>query len=120
MVGHKRVATDPNKIQAVTEWPRPTTLTEVRSFLGFVSYYRRFIPNFSKVAKPLRNLEETSHQKKKFKVHWGPEQKEAFETLQRLCTEAPILAYAEFKAPFILHTDASSDGLGAVLYQKPE
>ena len=62
-------------------------------------------------------LEGTSNQKKKFKVNWGPEQQEAFETLQRLCTEAPILAYADFKTPFILHTDASSDGLGAVLYQ---
>ena len=55
VVGHKGVSTDP-KIHAVTEWPRPTTVTEVRSFLGFVSYYRRFVPNFSKVAKPLNNL----------------------------------------------------------------
>ena len=63
-------------------------MTEVRSFLGFVSYYRRFIPNFSKVATPLnkllQNLEGTPSQKKKFKVHWGPEQQEAFETLQGL------------------------------------
>ena len=121
VVGQEGVATDSDKIKAVTEWPRPTTVTEVRSFLGFVSYYRRFIPNFSKVAKPLnallQNLEGTSNQKKKFRVNWGPEQEEAFETLQRLCTEAPILAYADFKTPFILHTDASSDGLGAVLYQ---
>ena len=96
-------------------------MTEARSFLGFVSYDRRFIPNFSKVAKPLnkllQNLEGTSNQKKKFKVHWGPEQQEALETLQRLCTEPPVLAYADFKSSFILHTDASSDGLGAVLYQ---
>ena len=53
VVGHKGVTTDPDKIKAVTEWPRPTTVTEVRSFLGFVSYYRRFITNFSKVAKPI-------------------------------------------------------------------
>ena len=96
-------------------------MTEVRSFMGFVSYYRRFIPNFSKVAKPLnqllQNLEGTPSQKKKIKVYWGPEQQEAFETLQKLCTESPILAYADFKAPFVLHTDASGDGLGAVLYQ---
>ena len=52
-----------------------------------------------------------------FKVNWGPEQQEAFETLQRLCTEDPILAYADFKVLFILHTDTSSDGLGLVLYQ---
>ena len=121
VVGQEGVSTDPDKIKAVIEWPRPTTVTEVRSFLGFVSYYRRFIPNFSKVSKPLntllQNFEGTSNQKKKFKVNWGPAQQEAFETLQRLCTEAPILAYADFKTPFVLHTDASSDGLGAVLYQ---
>ena len=92
--------------------------------MGFVSYYRRFIPNFSKVAKPLnqllQNLEGSPSQKKKFKVHWGPEQQEAFEALQRLCTESPVRAYADFKAPFILHTDASGEGLGAVLYQVQE
>ena len=85
-------------------------MTEVRSFLGFVSYYRRFIPNFSKVAKPLnqllQNLEGTPSQKKKLKAYRGPEQQEAFETLQKLCTQSPILAYANFKAPFVLHTDA--------------
>ena len=59
-------------------------------------------------------------QKKMFKVYWGPEQQQAFETLQRLCTESPILAYADFKTPFILHTDASGDELGAVLYQVQE
>ena len=68
----------------------------------------------------MQNLEGTSHQKKKFKVHCGPEQQEAFETLQRHCTEAPILAYADFKVPFILYTDASSDGLGVVLYQNQD
>ena len=124
VVGHKGIATDPKKIEAVTEWPRSTTVTEVRSFLGFVGYYRRFIPNFSKVAKPLnillQNLEGTSNEKKKFKVQWGPEQQEAFETLQRLCAEVPILAYADFKAPFILYTDASGDGLGAALYQNQD
>ena len=96
-------------------------MTGVRSFLGFVSYYRRFIPNFSKIAKPLnqllQSLEETPSKKKKFKVYWGPEQEEAFETLHKLFTESPILTYASFKAPFVLHTDASGDGLGAVLYQ---
>ena len=77
-IGHNGVSTDPKKIEAVTEWPRPSTVTEVRSLLGFVSYYRRLIPNVSKAAKSLnkllQNLEGTSNQKKKFKVHWGPEQ----------------------------------------------
>ena len=76
VVSKEGVSTDPQKIKAVTEWPQPTTVTEVRSFLGFVIYYRRFIPNFSKVAKPLKLLQnlETPSQKKKFRVHWGPEQ----------------------------------------------
>ena len=86
-----------------------------------MSYYRRFIPNFSKVAKPfnmlLQDLEGTPSQKKTFKVYWGPGQQEPFETLQRLCTESPILAYADFKAPFVLDTDTSGDGLGVVLYE---
>ena len=56
VVSNEGVSTDPEKIKSVTEWPQPTTVTEVRSFLGFVSYYRRFIPNFSKVAKPLNKL----------------------------------------------------------------
>ena len=56
VVSKEGVSTDPDKITAVTEWPQPTTVTEVRSFLGFVRYYRRFIPNFSKVAKPLDQL----------------------------------------------------------------
>ena len=84
-------------------------------------YDRRCAPNFSKVAKPdnklLQDLEGTPSQKKKFRVYWGLEQQKTFETMQRLCTESPILAYADFKAPFVLHTDASGDGLGAVLYQ---
>ena len=76
VVGQEGVSTDPDKIKTVTEWPRPTNVTEVRTFLGFVSYYRRFIPNFSKVAKLLntllQNLEGTSNpEKRKFKVNWG-------------------------------------------------
>ena len=124
VISKEGVSTDPDKIKAVTKWPQCTTGTEVRSFLGFVSYYRRFIPNFSKVAKPLnkllQNLEGTPGQKKIFKVCWGLEQQEAFGTLHRLCMESPILAYGDFKAPFVLHTDASGDGLGVVLYQVQE
>ena len=123
MVSKEGVSTDPDKIKSVTQWPQPTTVTEVRSFLGFVSYYRRFIPNFSKVAKPLnkllQNLEGTPSQKKKFKVHWGPEQQEAFETLQRLCTDSPIVAYADFKA--LLFSTQMLVDMGLVLsYIKPK
>ena len=69
----------------------------------------RFIQTFSKIARPLnqllKTLEGTSNQKKNFKVHWGQEQQEAFETLQWLCSESPILVYANLKAPCILHTN---------------
>ena len=118
-VSKEGVSTDPDKIKSVTQWLQPTTVTEVKSFLGFVSYYRRFIPNFSKVAKPLNKLLQNLEGKpsQKFRVHWGAKQQEAFETLQRLCADSPILAYADCKGSFILQTDASGDGLGAVLYQ---
>ena len=75
VVNKQGVSTDPDKIRAVTEWTQPTTVTEVGSFLGFVSYYRRFIPTFSKVAKPLnkllQNLEGTPSQKKKIQGSLG-------------------------------------------------
>ena len=80
-------------------------MTEVRSFLGFVSYYRRFIPNFSKVVRRKSSRFTGDQNNRK---------------LLRLCksfTQSPILAYADFKAPFVLHTDANGYGLGAVLYQ---
>ena len=71
-VSIKGISIDPKKIQAVVEWPRPTTITQVTSFLGFVSYYRRFTPIFSKFVEPLyqllQNLEGKSNQKKKFVV----------------------------------------------------
>ena len=122
VVSKEGVSTDPDKIAAVTE-VASTHYCGLKSdhFWALLVTTGDFIPNFSKVAKPfnqlLQNLEGTPSQKKKFKVYWGPEQQEGFETLQKLCTESPILAYADFKAPFVLHTDASGDGLGAVLYQ---
>ena len=74
VVSKEGVSTDPDKIKAVIEWPQPTTVTQVRSFLGFVRYYRRFIPNFSKVARPLNKLLQTLEgmpsQKKGFNVCW--------------------------------------------------
>ena len=103
VVSEQGVSTDPGKIKAVTEWPQPTTVTEVRSFLGFVSYYRRFIPNVSKVAKPvnqlLQNVEGTPSQKKKFKVHWGPEQQEAFESFAKTLYRIPSACLCSLQSP---------------------
>jgi transposase InsO family protein len=123
------ISVDPEKTKVVQKWPVPTNLTEVLSFLGFVGFYRRFLKNFSRVAKPLNDLNQGAGKvgrKKKLRKKlavpfvWGPKQQEAFEELIRLCTTAPVLAFADYSKPFILHTDASLEGLGAVLYQEQE
>ena len=93
--------------------------------MGFVGYYRRFIKGFSQIAKPLyqltRGLEsQCKKTTKKTFIKWGEREEEAFRTLKEACTTAPVLAYPNYTLPFILHTDSSTDGLGAVLYQKQE
>lgn len=101
----------------------PSNLKELRSFLGFAGYYRRFIPQFAHLAKPLNDLlVEDKKEKKKSRerqpLEWGEIHQKAFEIIiDRLCS-APVLTYADFSKPFILNIDASSVGLGAVLYQK--
>ena len=92
------------------------------TFLGSVGYYRRFIKDFSKVALSLRKLLiglESQGKKvaKHTPVDWGEEEQNAFDTLKSWCCQAPIFAYPNYKLPFILHTDSSLEGLGAVLYQ---
>ena len=119
-----RYITCPEKVHAVQEWPIPKTINDLRSFLGFVGYYRKFIKGFSQIAKPLNSLlEGYVNNKRANKVQTIPsglEQQEAFNALQQACMSAPILGYPNPEKPFILHTDASPDGLGAVLYQKDE
>ena len=89
-----------------------------------MGYYRKFIKGFSQIAKPLNSLLEGYVNNKRANkgqtIPWGSEQQEAFNALQQACTSAPILSYPNPEKPFILHTDASLDGLGAVLYQKDE
>ena len=121
VVSEEGVHTDPKKIAAVKTWARPTTVHTVRKFLGFVNYYRKFIKDYSKIAKPLYNLISGENAKRRTNpVEWTEAAEEAFQTLIKKCTEAPILAYADFSLPFELHTDASGIGLGAVLYQTQE
>ena len=123
VVSAKGIATDPKKIEAVRNWPVPKTVTQVRSFLGFTNYYRRFIKGYAKVAKPVNNLIQGENSKKKNKhkkVEWSSECQEAFEELKRLCTTTPVLAYADYKKWFKVSTDASEKGLGAALYQDQE
>ena len=97
----------------------------MKSFPGFVGFYRRFIPKFSLAAKPLHELTQgvkgSGPNKKllsRLPFHWSQIHQEAFDRLVELCYSAPTLAFADYKRPFILHTDASGLGLGAVLYQQ--
>ena len=96
-------------------------MTEVRSFLGFTNYYHTFIPKYAQVARPINQLVSGENANKiKTLVHWTSECQVAFEHQKHLCSQTPILAYANYTKPFQLHTDASENGLGAVLYQKQD
>ena len=106
------VATDPKKIATIENWVEPTNTREVRSFIGFCSYYKRFIKDFAAKAKPLHKLANNSS-----KFQWSEECQNAFDLLKTKLMESPILAYPGFKETFILDTDASDRGIGAVLSQ---
>ncbi|GJS28295.1 reverse transcriptase domain-containing protein [Tanacetum coccineum] len=104
---------DPAKIEAVKNWASPTTPTEIRQFLGLAGYYRRFIKDFSKIAKSLTELTQ-----KNKKYIWGKDQESAFQLLKQKLCEAPILALPEGNDDFVVYCDASHQGLGAVLMQR--
>ena len=111
IISDSGIETDPEKISAVKEWPISVNVTEVRSFLGLCSYYRRFIPKFADIAKPLHRLTEKGQ-----KFVWNSECEQAFGTLKKYLTEAPILAYPDFSKPFILDTDASDTSIIVTFY----
>lgn len=127
IISEKGIQTDPEKLSAVRDWPTPTNIKELRQFLGFVGYYRRFIQNFANIVAPLNALLQghgtvKKHRRKKkgnlpVKWQWMERQEEAFQAVKSKLLEPPVLGFANYKLPFILHTDASSVGLGAVLYQ---
>ena len=113
VVSAEGIAVDPSKVQDVLNWKPPTSVTEVRSFLGLAGYYRRFIPNFSKIAKPMTEL-----LKKGIKFVWDSACEEAFQTLKKHLTTAPVLAQPDITKPFDVYCDASGTGLGCVLMQE--
>ena len=115
IVSSKGIATDPQKIQKVTEWPAPRNVSEVRQFVGLASYYRRFVKDFATVAKPLHELT-----KKYARFNWTDECQEAFEQLKSRLTSAPVLGYPLDSGQLLLDTDASDWGIGAVLSQVQE
>ena len=106
------VRPDLAKIKAVSTWKQPTSITGVRQFLGFASYYRRFIHDFAKIATPLHALT-----RKHSTFAWPPEAQNAFDQLRQHLSSAPVLAYPDADKSFILDTDASDHAIGAVLSQ---
>ena len=128
IVSDRGVQTDPDKITALKEWQPPSNLKELHSFLGFAGYYRRFVRIYSSIVKPLNALllghPTNKKQKKKKKAttpwNWCPEQQTAFDCIFEKLTSPPVLAYADYTNFFVLNTDASGDGLGAVLYQEQD
>ncbi len=130
VVSEQGIEADPKKMEKDVNCPTPKTPEEVRQFVGFTGYYRKFVRNFSQVEKPLTDL-MPSTEKKRGKMRttcqksdrvwrWGREQQEAFDALKSLLSTPPILGYPDYSAPFELHIDASGTGLGAILYQQQE
>ena len=112
VIGRDGIRVSPEKVAAVKEWPVPECTTEVRSFLGTASYYRRFVAGFATIAAPLHNLTG-----KDVPFVWSPECQRAFDQLKDVLSRAPVLAFPVPGAKFVLDTDASDCGIGAVLSQ---
>ncbi|GJR72477.1 putative reverse transcriptase domain-containing protein [Tanacetum coccineum] len=113
VVNRDGIHVDPSKVESVKNWKTPESSTEIRSFLGLAGYYRRFIENFSKIAKPLTLLT----QKNKAYV-WGDKQDEAFQILKEKLCNAPVLALPDGPDDFVVYCDASKQGFGCVLMQR--
>jgi len=107
------IAVDPSKVSTVTNWKVPEIPKEVRGFLGLAGYYRRFIENFSRIAKPMTSLLE-----KDAEFRWTNAQQAAFDELKKRLTTAPVLTLPDQQKKFIVYCDASRDGLGCVLMQE--
>ena len=121
------IACDPSMTVAVSKWPVPANVKDFQRFLGFTGFYRQFIQDYATVARPLTELLHGSNPRKlkeKKQVNtewsWGEAQDNAFRVLVHRLTQPPVLCYPDFSKPFIVRTDASKQGLGAVLCQKQE
>ena len=118
-VSQKGVLPSKKNLESIAQCPPPDTYTKVKSFVGLVGHYRHFIKGFAKIAAPLYDLASGNNKDKKSEhVDLSPEACEAFNHLKAACLQAPILAFLDFNKPFLLETDASGRGLGAVLSQK--
>jgi hypothetical protein len=113
VVSLEGITVDPSKVKEVLDWKPPTSVSEARSFLGLTGYYRRFILNFSMVAKPITEL-----LKKGNKYIWNDACDEAFKVLKKLLTTSPLLTQPDITKPFDVYCDASGTGLGGDLIQE--
>ena len=129
VISEHGIHTDDSKIECLKEWPTPRNVEELRKFLGFAGYYRKFVKDYGKIARPLTNLtkgQQNRSAKKKSGMmkppewKWGSGEQQAFDMIIEALCQAPVLAYADYNKPFVLHTDASLLGLGAVLYQRQD
>jgi hypothetical protein len=114
IIGNKTIKPMQDKIEAVSKFPQPITKKQVRAFLGLSGYYRKFIPNYADTARPLTDLTKKSYPNT---VNWDANCEIAFTKLKKCLTTQPILSTPNFAKDFILQTDASNFGLGAVLTQ---
>jgi hypothetical protein len=112
LVGERGIRVNPKKVEAVNQFPRPTTVSELRSFLGLANYFRKFIPKYASVAAPL-----TRQTGKNATLEWDQACDTAFAELKRLLTIAPVLALPDPDKSFVIESDASIVGIGAVLLQ---
>lgn len=111
VISENGVVANPKKIESIVSWPRPTNLKQLRGILGLAGYYRRFIQGFASIVAPLTDL------LKKDSYKWTDKANSAFEELKKVMTTTPVLLLPDFNSTFVIETDASNVGIGAVLMQ---
>jgi hypothetical protein len=112
VISKGEISVDPSKVQDMLSWKAPTSVSDIRSFLGLAGYYQRFIEGFSKISKPMTELLEKDKQ-----FEWTPACEASFQELKNRLTTAPVLVMPNMEKPFSIYCDASGQGLGCVLMQ---
>jgi RNase H-like domain found in reverse transcriptase len=113
IIGQGQVKMDPTKVKGIIDWPIPTSVKDVRSFLGFCNFYQVFIPHFSDKSRPLNDLTCKNHQ-----WEWMERKQQAFQSLKDACAALPALHCPDWSKRFILETDTSGYALGAIISQE--